>query len=239
MSFLPRAARGRWHRHLAWLALVALTASCAQDEGDTQTAPDEDTTTGVTAEMREAGEGLARRDPDDPMAIGDVDAPVVLIAYSDYQCPFCKRWVDDTQPTLIEEYADEGTLRIEWREFPYLGEDSQVLSLGAAAAAEQDKFWEYHHAVFADLEELGEAGGDLLDEIEHTADEAGLDGERLREDMADDALAAAVDEDLAEGQQLGISGTPAFLINGEPVMGAQPLEVFTASVDRALAEADR
>lgn len=236
MSNRPRPVRGRWHRPTAWLALVALTASCTAGGEDEQAAPDGGTTA-VSAEMREAGEGLARRD-DNAMAIGDADAPVVLIAYSDYQCPFCKRWVDDTQPTLVEEYVDEGSLRIEWREFPYLGESSQVLSLGAVAAAEQDMYWEYHDAVFEDLDELGDAGGDLLEEIESTSEEAGLDGARLREDMEDDTLVAAVDDDLAEGQQLGISGTPAFLINGEPVMGAQPVETFTESIDRALAEAD-
>src|SRR5699024_5603667 len=65
-----------------------------------------------------------RRDADDPMAIGDVDAPVVLIDYSDFQCPFCGKFARDTAPELIDEYVDEGILRIEWRDFPYLGDDS-------------------------------------------------------------------------------------------------------------------
>ncbi len=221
------------------MMIVVLTASCATTEGDERVVPD-DGAGGVSAEMREAGEALARRDGNQ-MAIGDTDAPVVLIGYSDYQCPYCKRWVDDIQPELIEDYVDEGTLRIEWREFPYLGESSRTLALGAQAAAEQDMYWEYHDAVFEEFEEfeeLGDADSELTEHIETTAEDAGLDGARLVEDMRADATATAVDRDLTEGQRMGVSGAPAFLINGQPVMGAQPLEVFNDSVEAALAETD-
>src|SRR5690606_12726645 len=79
--------------------------------------------------LRELGESLARRDADDPTALGDPDAPVVLIAYSDYQCPFCAAWVADTQPELVERYVDSGDLRIVWREFPYKGEASRIMAV--------------------------------------------------------------------------------------------------------------
>ncbi|GAB3259936.1 thioredoxin domain-containing protein [Alteromonas gracilis] len=168
---------------------------------------------------------LARRDPDDPMARGEADAPVVMIAWSEFQCPFCGKFARDTEPALIEKYVDEGTLRIEWRDFPYLGEESMTAAVAGRAAAEQGMFWELHDALFAD-QQPPNSGALTMDHLVRTAEAAGLDGERLRTDMADPELRAAVEADAVEGQNLGITGTPAFLINGEPVLGAQPLETF-------------
>lgn len=195
-------------------------------------------TGGVGDEMRELGASLARRDPGDPMALGEAGAPVVLIAYSDYQCPFCATWVHETQPELVERYVEKGELRIEWREFPYLGEASRTLAVGARAAAEQDGFWEYHAAVYEAQDELKDAGPRLEERMAEIAEEAGLDSGRFTEDLGREDLAAEVDGDFVEGQRIGVSGTPAFLVNGDPVMGAQPLPAFTAGIDAALAAAE-
>lgn len=191
----------------------------------------------VSGETRRLGQALARRDPADPMALGSPDAPVVLIAYSDYRCPFCGTWVQQTQPHLVERYVDEGLLRIEWREFPYLGAASRTLAVGARAAGEQGMFWEYHEAVYEALDELDSTGPALEEQLAGLAARTGLDAERFASDLHRDDLAARVDEDFTEGRRLGVSGTPAFLVNGAPVLGAQPLPVFTASIDDALAEA--
>lgn len=190
----------------------------------------------VDAEQREWGQALARRSADDPMALGSADAPVVLVAYSDFACPYCATWAQETQPELVERYVDSGDLRIEWREFPYLGELSQKLSVGAVAAGEQDAFWEYQEAVFdrqAELKSASDPSG-ALDEI---VEELGLDSERFQEDLVAQRSGIAVGHDFVEGQQIGVSATPAFVINGDPVMGAQPLDVFVRSVDTALAAA--
>jgi protein-disulfide isomerase len=192
---------------------------------------------GASEQIRELGEALARRDPADPTALGQADAPVVLVAYSDYQCPFCGRWVEQTQPELVERYVEQGVLRIEWREFPYLGEASWQLAVGARAAAEQDLFWAFHERVYRERENLDGAGEDLRDRMVELAVEVGADPERFAADLDREDLSAAVEADFAEGQSLGVSGTPAFLVNGAPVMGAQPLEVFTSAVEAALAEA--
>lgn len=214
-------------------------------------AADRDTTTGDSAaappagaqqddeayeEARDLGEMLARRDGDDPAALGDEDAPVVLIGYSDYQCPYCATWVEDVQPELVERYVEQGDLRIEWREFPYMGESSHLLSVGAHAAGEQGAYWDYHDAVYGDQDTYKDQDPDTLTEqLTGVAEELGLDTEQFAEDLADDELTAAVDGDFAEGQQVGVSGTPAFVINGTPVFGAQPLDVFTDAIDNALA----
>lgn len=170
----------------------------------------------------------------DPMSLGAEDAPVVMVVYADYMCPFCAAWEQDTLPELTERYVDSGEVRIEARAFPYLGDRSRTLAVGAEAAAAQDMFWEYQEQVFLRQDELRSAGGPepVMAQI---AEQIGLDPERFSEDLDDESLRESVDQDFADGQRLGLSGTPSFLINGEPLVGAQPVDVFAARIDEALA----
>lgn len=176
--------------------------------------------------------GLARREPNDPMAMGEVDAPVVMISYSEFQCPFCGKFARDTEPTLVKKYVDTGVLRIEWRDFPYLGEESMTSALAGRAAAEQGKFWEFHDAMYADQQPVN--GGKLTkDYLRSVAEGAGLDGEQLVADMDRPELKEAVQRDAQEGQSLGVTGTPAFIVGGQPIIGAQPIEVFEQAIEAA------
>lgn len=171
----------------------------------------------------------------DPKAIGDVDAPVMMVAYSEFQCPFCGRFARETMPDL-EHYVDDGTLRVEWRDMPYLGEESTTAALAGEAAAQQDLFWEFHDAVYADQPEVN--SGTITQEwLNDLAEQVGLDVERFQRDMESDEVAAAVEDDLDEGTSIGVTGTPAFLINGQPVMGAQPTDVFEEAIETAAADA--
>ncbi|MDS1270323.1 thioredoxin domain-containing protein [Lipingzhangella sp. LS1_29] len=236
--------RRPWPLLLVGLALVGILAVAvltSQDEaptmeepGDAATAPGESE---VTDEMRQVGDALARRDGDDPFALGDVDAPVVMIVWSDYHCPYCGQWVRETQPELVEDYVRSGDLRIEWREFPALGDGSAVLARAGYAAGEQDRFWEFHETYFAeDRQQL--TGDDLDEEIAEVADTAGIDVEQLRTDMDTTAAEDHVEHDAQQGQGIGVSATPAFLVNGEMIMGAQPTPVFMEAIERALDEAE-
>lgn len=189
---------------------------------------------GSSAEASDPLLALARRTPQDPMAKGDVDAPVVMISYSEFQCPFCGRFATETEQALVEEYVDEGTLRIEWRDFPYLGDESLSAAVAGRAAARQQGFWAFHDAMFADQRPPN--SGELTEgHFVQIAQQAGLDGDQLKKDMADPALAADVRTDFEEGQSIGVTGTPAFIVNGDPIIGAQPLEVFEQAIDRAAA----
>ena len=189
---------------------------------------------GSSAAATDPLRALERRTPKDPMAKGDVDAPVVMISYSEFQCPFCGRFANDTEQALVEKYVDAGTLRIEWRDFPYLGDESLSAAVAGRAAARQQGFWAFHDEMFADQQPPN--SGELTeDHFVQIAQRAGLDGEQLRKDMTDPALAAAVREDFEEGQSIGVTGTPAFIVNGEPIIGAQPTEVFEQAIDRAAA----
>ena len=188
------------------------------------------------AEARETLDCLARRDVDDPYARGDVDARVVMIAWSDFLCPFCGRFARETEPVLVEQYVDAGILRIEWRDFPYLGEESTTAALAGRAAAEQDMFWQFHEAVY-DLEVPPNSGELDAERLQQVAVETGLDGDAFAAAMTDPAAQQAVTADFTEAQQLGITGTPTFLINGVPVVGAQPLEAFQQAIEAAAEQA--
>jgi len=179
---------------------------------------------------------VTRREAGDPLAKGAVDAPVVIVEYSDFQCPFCGRFARETAPVLEREYVRKGLVRIEWRDFPYLGPESTLAAHAARAAAAQDRFWQFHDAMYAD-QAAPNSGRITEDRLVEVAREVGLDVDGFRRDLASGSSADAVQADFTEGQSIGVTGTPAFLVNGRPVMGAQPVEVFRELIDQGLAEA--
>lgn len=176
--------------------------------------------------------GLARRTPGDPLAMGKPDAPVVLISYSEFQCPFCGKFARDTEPTLISKYVDSGVLRIEWRDFPYLGDESTTAAVAGRAAAAQGRFWQFHDALYAD-QQPPNSGKLTTAFLTAVAAKAGLDAKKFTASLGDASLRAAVEKDFSEGQRIGVTGTPAFLVNGTPIMGAQPTEVFERAIEQA------
>jgi protein-disulfide isomerase len=175
---------------------------------------------------------VARRDPKDRLAQGRADAPVVMVAYSDFQCPFCGKFARDTEPELVKRFVDDGTLRIEWRDFPYLGPESTTAAHAGRAAAAQGKFWAFHDAMYADQQppNSGKVDQDYLVAI---ARKLGLDVEKFRKDLYSRWAAQEVNRDFREGRSIGVTGTPAFLVNGQPIMGAQPTQVFVDAIEQA------
>src|SRR5699024_4872350 len=137
---------------------------------------------------------------------------------------------------LVDKYVEDGTLRIEGRDCPYLGEASSKASKAARAAAEQGKFWEAHDAYFADQPKgnSGQVAGDYLD---GTANDAGLDVKKFDADRKSNKFDESIDEDFNEGQAIGVTGTPTFVINGIPIVGAQPLDTFTDVIENEAREA--
>ena len=141
------------------------------------------------------------------------------------------------EPELYEKYVKDGTLRIEWKDFPYQGRESVTAALAARAAQAQGRFWEYHDLVYAN-QSSGNSGGYNEESLTALAEEAGLDTQRFREDLEGARYDDAVQADFREGQDLGISGTPTFFINGEVLVGLQPLETFEEAIEEAEREAE-
>ncbi|MFC7310165.1 DsbA family protein [Streptomyces monticola] len=182
-------------------------------------------------------EKLARRDAKDPLAQGKADAPVVLVEYADFKCGFCGKFARDTEPDLVKKYVDAGTLRIEWRNFPIFGEESEAAARGAWAAGQQGRFWQFHEAAYADG---SKEKGFKPDRLADLAKQAGVgDLDRFKKDLDSAAAKAAVGKDTEEAYKLGATSTPSFLVNGRPIAGAQPEETFTQAIEEAAAAAKK
>ncbi|WP_146339656.1 thioredoxin domain-containing protein [Nesterenkonia sp. NBAIMH1] len=179
---------------------------------------------------------VERRDPDDPLAVGPADAPAAIVMFTDFQCPFCAVWHEETLPVLMD-YVEDGDLRIEWRDVNVFGEASERAARAAYAAALQDELLSYHALLFPDGETLPESqlSQDGLTEL---AREAGLDAAQFDEDMNSPETAEQVAQKEEEGMAIGAFSTPSFIVAGEPIAGAQPTGVFVEAVDRGLDEAD-
>ncbi|MEU3756351.1 DsbA family protein [Streptomyces olivoreticuli] len=174
-----------------------------------------------------------RRTGDDPLAVGKADAPVVLVEYADYQCSYCGKFTRDSQPELIKKYVDEGTLRIEFRNFPIFGKDSERAARASWAAGRQGRFWQFHDEVYAKTRK-----GDALaeDKLVGMAKDSGVtDLDRFRADLNGSASEAAVKKDQEEGYSIGVQSTPTFLVNGQPIAGAQPMSAFDEAIAQAKA----
>lgn len=211
----------------AVVALVMATAAGGGSGGDAA-AP--------ASSEQSAGETSAWRGPEargaGPLARGAADAPVVMVMYSEFQCPFCGKFARDTEPELVSRFVDDGTLRIEWRDLPYLGPESLTAAVAGRAAADQGAFWAFAERLYADQPRPN--SGVLTEEhLVGVAESLGLDAERFRTVMQDEATVAAVRADVDEAVGFGVTGTPAFFVNGELIVGAQPTEVFVDAIERA------
>jgi protein-disulfide isomerase len=141
------------------------------------------------------------------------------------------------EPELHEKYVKDGTLKIEWKDFPYQGRESVDAALAARAAQAQGRFWEYHDLVYAN-QSSGNSGGYNEESLIALAEGAGLDTRKFEKDLREARYEAVVQADFEEGQGLGISGTPTFFINGRVLVGLQPLATFEEAIEEAEREAE-
>ncbi|MFC8276176.1 DsbA family protein [Streptomyces sp. NPDC057271] len=215
----------------ALLGFVSFTATRPASGGASGSSAVADVTAepgnGVYPEL----EAYARRDASDKLAQGRADAPVVLIEYADFKCGYCGKFARDTEPELVKKYVENGTLRIEWRNFPIFGEESEAAARASWAAGQQGRFWEFHKAAYAEGAKEKGFGTERLNAL---AKEAGVpDLARFAKDTDGAAARAAVSRDQEQAYSLGATSTPSFLVNGRPIAGAQPMETFTEAIEAA------
>jgi protein-disulfide isomerase len=170
----------------------------------------------------------AKIDIGDSPVKGPASAKVTVVAFSDFQCPFCSRAV----PALKQvEDTYKGKVRIAFKNLPLPFHDhAQMAAEAALAANEQGKFWEYH-------EKLMSAKDLSTDNMKKLAGEVGIDQKKFDECLAANKFADAIAKDVAAGEAAGVNGTPAFFINGRMLDGAQPFEKFKEIIDEELASA--
>jgi protein-disulfide isomerase len=140
------------------------------------------------------------------------------------------------EPELVERYVENGTLRYEWRDFAYLGQESVNAALAARAAQEQGRFWEYHDVLYENQGSVN--SGAFSDEaLVGFAEEVELDTAQFEAALTSGRYESVVQSDLREAQNAGIQGTPSFTINGQRLVGPQPLEAFEQLIEAELTKA--
>lgn len=169
-----------------------------------------------------AGQGHAK---------GPEDAVVKVIEFSDYECPFCRR-AEPVVEQMLKEYA--GKVRFEYRHFPLesIHPNARPAAEAAACADEQGQFWPYHALLFT-----GDGGALEAAQLLASAGKVGLDVTAFQSCIASGRGRTRVDADLADAKAAGVSGTPAFFVNGVPFSGAIPIEEFRRAIDAELASA--
>ncbi len=170
---------------------------------------------------------------------GSLNAPITMIEFSDFQCPYCKEFAENTQPTLFEQYVDTGKVLWVFKHFPLeqIHPAAPNAAIAAECAAEQGKFWEMHEALFAD--QAAWSGDDPDAALLSLADDLGLDVEAFGACQIDPDIAERVANDLQEGTPF-IQATPSFILlfqgQGGVVQGARPVEDFTNLFDEIAAQ---
>lgn len=161
---------------------------------------------------------------------GVEDAPVTIIEFSDFQCPYCQRFATGAGRQIDELYIQTGVVRFGYQHFAFLGPESQWAAEATECAAEQDAFWEYHDKLF-DSQTGENAGAFERENLKRYAQEVGLDAGAFDECMDSGRHVATVQNETQGVQTLGVRSTPSFLINGQPVIGAQSFEVFQQYIE--------
>jgi protein-disulfide isomerase len=178
----------------------------------------------------------ARVAPAEGRMKGSATAPVTMVEYADLQCPNCARFALTTEPELEQKYVATGMLKIEARQFAFLGRESVRAAEANECAGEQGKFWEYRDALYA--AQRGENRGAFSDRnLRAIADRTGLDGGALAACLDSGRYSERVRSEREIARASGVSATPTFFINGQTIVGAQPLAVFEAAIEQALAQA--
>lgn len=171
--------------------------------------------------------------PADAARLGNANAPVEVVEFSDFQCPFCERFQQQIYPRLKSEYIDTGLISFVYQDYAFLGTESVRAAIAAKCAKEQGKFWEYHDYLFA--KQSGENEGAFTDlKLRSFATALKLNQSSFNTCLQQSKYETSVKAETAAGQGLGITGTPTVLVNGTMLVGALPYEQFKAAIDAAL-----
>ena len=209
----------------------------------------------IRQEMQESGKRLAREAPpnrgggsvrqvsiDDDFVRGNPKAPLTLIEFSDFECPFCVRFYRDTLPQIEKEYIQTGKLKFVYRDFPLQAIHKNAFKAAEAAncAGEQGKFWDMHDLLFENYKNLGPK------HLKKYAKQLGLSTEEFNHCLDSEKYADEVNKDFLDGQQAGVGGTPGFFlgrttsdgtIEGFQIKGARPFSYFKQIIGAMLQEA--
>ncbi len=198
----------------------------AQDNQNTTSGPE----ASAPAPAQQQTEAPTRYDvsEDNDPVMGPEDAPITLIEFSDYQCPFCAKWHKEAFPLLMKNYGDQ--IRFIYRDFPGSSHSEAIpAAIAANCAGEQDRYFEYQSLLFSETLPLKESTY-----IEY-AESLDLDMDQFEACRSEDNASAEIEADLEYAYNFGVRSTPTFFINGLAVVGAQPYDLFATIIEQELA----
>ena len=191
------------------------------------------------------GDGLGQQRPVGPVdvavghlpVLGDENAPVTIVEFSDFQCPFCKSLFDETLSQIKKEFIDSGKVKFYYRHYPLtsIHPNAQLAAEASECANDQGKFWDYHDLLFENQDEWAALTGTAVnDKFGEYASGLGLNVSEFNDCLISGRFADAVNEDLNDGTAAGVDGTPGTFINGYLTVGAVPFEQFKTEIENAL-----
>jgi protein-disulfide isomerase len=215
-----RAAKRRKTRMIYAAAVVAVAAVAVLIVAGGLLRGDETVVTASTAQR----EGRV---------LGETSAPVIITAWEDFQCPVCRTANVSTLDTIIKEYVDSGQAQLHYRYFAFLGDESVRAAEAAEAAAAQGKFWEYHDALYT-YQGAENSGAFSDDRLVQLAQLVGLDVAQFEASLDSGEYEGVVKAELEEGRDRGVTGTPTFFVNGEPVGDWRDVDHFRDLIESFL-----
>ena len=166
--------------------------------------------------------------------MGDPNAPVKIVEFSDYQCPYCENFYRQTEQRIVDTYVATNKVYFVYRSYgAWIGQESQRAAEAAYCAGDQNRYWDYHDMLFNN--QTGENVGDFTDKrLVAFAQTLGLDMSAFNSCFDSGKYTSRVAQDATDATAAGIQGTPGFLVNGKLVQGAQPFSVFQTDIEAAL-----
>ena len=171
--------------------------------------------------------------------LGDENAPVTLVEFSDFECPYCSALFTDTLPQIKEEYIDTGKAKLYYRHYPLtaIHPNAQIAAEASECANDQGQFWNYHDTLFENQTEWSQLSGDAVNEkLVELAGNIGLSTSEFSDCLTSGKFSDNVTNDLNDGIAAGVDGTPATFINGYLTVGAVPFEQFKSEIEARLTE---
>lgn len=222
----------------AFLLGVLVTKVQYLEKGITTTQP-----TNINNEFA-AGDSLPQQ-PTGPVDIetgelpplGDENAEIAIVEFSDFECPFCQSIYSETLPKIKEEYIDTGKVKFYFRHFPLtsIHPNAQRAHEASECANDQGNFWGYHDILFDNQTEWSSLTGDAYDEkLTEYAETLGLNTDEFASCVTSEKHKDKVNQDLEDGAAAGVDGTPGTFVDGYLVVGAVPFEEFKAQIDARL-----
>ncbi len=169
---------------------------------------------------------------DDDAVLGNADAPITIVEFSDYQCPFCERFFSGALPQIESNYIKTGKAKLVYRDFPLSFHQMARPAAMAAECVREQKgdavYYAFHNLIFENQADLS------VDNLKKWAAGLKVNASKFNTCLDTEQFGAEVDKDFADGQSYGVSGTPAFFVNGQFISGAQPYNVFEQAIEAAL-----